>query len=76
VTIKIVPSLRSYIPIVLGGIVRESARRRNSEVGTGLVCSPKTGPVEEGEAGANIGELCRRHEISKESCYRWRAKYE
>jgi putative transposase len=31
--------------------------------------------VKEGEAGANIADLCRRHEISKESYYRWRAKY-
>lgn len=31
--------------------------------------------LKEGEAGANIGELCRRHEISKESYYRWKAKY-
>jgi putative transposase len=28
------------------------------------------GILKEGEAGANIGELCRRHEISKESYYR------
>ncbi len=33
------------------------------------------GILKEGEAGANIGELCRRHEISKESYYRWRTKY-
>jgi putative transposase len=33
------------------------------------------GILKEGEAGANIAELCRRHEISKESYYRWRAKY-
>ncbi len=33
------------------------------------------GILKEAEAGANIGELCRRHEISKESYYRWRAKY-
>lgn len=33
------------------------------------------GILKEGEAGANIGELCRRHEISKESYYRWKAKY-
>ena len=31
--------------------------------------------MKEGEAGANLAELCRRHEISKESYYRWRAKY-
>lgn len=31
--------------------------------------------LKEGEAGANIGELCRRHEISKESYYRWKTKY-
>jgi transposase-like protein len=30
--------------------------------------------LKEGEAGANIAELCRRHEISQESYYRWRAK--
>ncbi len=33
------------------------------------------GILKEGEAGANIVELCRRHEISKESYYRWRVKY-
>ncbi len=33
------------------------------------------GILKEGEAGANIGELCRRYQISKESYYRWRAKY-
>jgi putative transposase len=33
------------------------------------------GILKEGEAGANMAELCRRHEISKESYYRWRAKY-
>ena len=33
------------------------------------------GILKEGEAGANIAELCRRNEISKESYYRWRAKY-
>ncbi len=33
------------------------------------------GILKEGEAGANIGEPCRRHEISKESYYRWKAKY-
>ncbi len=33
------------------------------------------GILKEAEAGANIGELCRRHEISKESYYRWKAKY-
>ena len=33
------------------------------------------GILKEGEAGANIGELCRRQEISKESYYRWKAKY-
>jgi putative transposase len=31
--------------------------------------------LKEGEAGANIAELCRRHEISQESDDRWRAKY-
>jgi putative transposase len=31
--------------------------------------------LKEGEAGANIAELCCRHEISKESYYRWKAKY-
>jgi putative transposase len=33
------------------------------------------GILKEGVAGANVGELCRRHEISKESYYRWKAKY-
>ncbi len=33
------------------------------------------GILKEGEAGANTSELCHRHEISKESYYRWKAKY-
>jgi len=33
------------------------------------------GILKEGEAGANVAELCRRHQVSKESYYRWRAKY-
>jgi transposase-like protein len=31
--------------------------------------------LKQGEAGANIADLCSRHEIRKESYYRWRAKY-
>ena len=33
------------------------------------------GILKEGEAGGNVGELCRKHGISKESYYRWKAKY-
>ena len=33
------------------------------------------GVLKEGEAGANVGELCRKHGVSKESYYRWKAKY-
>jgi len=33
------------------------------------------GILKEGEAGGNVGELCRRHGVSKESYYRWKAKY-
>ena len=31
--------------------------------------------LKETEAGANISELCRKHGVSKESYYRWKAKY-
>lgn len=33
------------------------------------------GILKEGEAGGNISELCRKHGISKESYYRWKAKF-
>ena len=33
------------------------------------------GKVGEGEAGAQIAELCRRHETSSTTYYRWRHKY-
>jgi putative transposase len=33
------------------------------------------GILKEGEAGANVGELCRRHAISEQSYYRWKAKF-
>ena len=33
------------------------------------------GILKEGEAGGNVGELCRRQGVSKESYYRWKAKY-
>ena len=33
------------------------------------------GMLKEGEAGANVGELCRKYGVSKESYYRWKAKY-
>jgi putative transposase len=33
------------------------------------------GILKEGEAGAKPDELCRRHEISVQSYYRWKAKY-
>ncbi|AGY56870.1 transposase IS3/IS911 family protein [Gloeobacter kilaueensis JS1] len=29
----------------------------------------------EGQAGANVAELCRRHGISEQTYYRWKAKY-
>jgi putative transposase len=31
--------------------------------------------LKESEAGAETGELCRRHGITKASFYRWKAKY-
>jgi len=33
------------------------------------------GILKEGEAGAKLDELCRRHEISVQSFYRWKAKF-
>ena len=33
------------------------------------------GILKESEAGAETGELCRRHGITKGSLYRWKAKY-
>lgn len=33
------------------------------------------GVLNEGEAGAGIEELCRRHGISPTTYYRWRRKY-
>ncbi len=34
------------------------------------------GVLKEGEAGAEIRELCRRHGITETTYYRWRKKYE
>ncbi len=31
--------------------------------------------LQEGEAGAKIDELCRRHRISRETYYRWKQKF-
>jgi putative transposase len=31
--------------------------------------------LKEGEAGGNVNELCRKHGVSKESYYRWKAKF-
>jgi len=33
------------------------------------------GILKESEAGAETGELCRRHGIAKACFYRWKAKY-
>lgn len=33
------------------------------------------GMLKEADAGAKLGELLRRHGISKETFYRWRRKY-
>lgn len=33
------------------------------------------GILREAEAGANVSELCRKHGLSKESYYRWKAKF-
>ena len=33
------------------------------------------GILKEGEAGGNVGEVCRKHGVSKESYYRWKAKF-
>lgn len=31
--------------------------------------------LQEGEAGAKVEELCRRHGISRETYYRWKQKF-
>jgi putative transposase len=31
--------------------------------------------LQEGEAGAKVDELCRRHGISRETFYRWKQKF-
>ena len=31
--------------------------------------------LKEGEAGASVAELCRKHGMSDESYYNWKAKY-
>ena len=31
--------------------------------------------LKESEAGVEVGELCRRHGITRGSLYRWKAKY-
>ena len=33
------------------------------------------GILQESEAGASTGELCRRHGISRNTFYRWKSKY-
>ena len=33
------------------------------------------GILKEGEAGGKVAELCRQHGVSKESYYRWKAKF-
>jgi putative transposase len=33
------------------------------------------GMLKEAEASGNIGELCRKHGVSKESFYRWKTKF-
>lgn len=33
------------------------------------------GVLKEAEAGAKVGELCRRHGISEPTYHRWRSKY-
>ena len=33
------------------------------------------GILKEHEAGADLGSLCRRHEISTQTFYRWKQKY-
>jgi len=31
--------------------------------------------LNEAEAGAKTGELCRKHGVSEATCYKWKAKY-
>jgi putative transposase len=33
------------------------------------------GILREGDAGAKVAELCRKHGVSKETYYRWKAKF-
>jgi putative transposase len=33
------------------------------------------GILKEAEAGAKSSDLCRRHGISEQTCFRWKAKY-
>lgn len=33
------------------------------------------GVIREGEAGAKVDEICRRHGISQQTYHRWKAKY-
>ena len=33
------------------------------------------GVLKEGDAGAKVGELCRRHGISGATYYKWKSKY-
>ena len=37
--------------------------------------SPIVDVLKQGEAGVPIAEILRRHNISKATCFQWRAKY-
>ena len=50
-------------------------RRENSMKGKRFTEEQIIGILKEAEAGAATKDLCRRHGISEQSFYRWKAKY-
>ena len=50
-------------------------RKENSMKGKRFTEEKIIGILKEAEAGAETKDLCRRHGISEQSFYRWKAKY-